>query len=94
MGDEDRKESRFRPGQTRREFIRKLLLHSSYVVPTVVSFTAEGVFGQKSPSGMMMMTMMSPSGMDMMMDMDMDKDMGRSGDIWKKPDPKKDKDKK
>ena len=84
MGGEDRKESKLAPGQTRREFVRNLLLHSSYVVPAVVSFTTEGVFGQ-TPSGMRM-AMMSPPGMGMM--------MGRSGDIWKKADPKSDPDKK
>ncbi|MDP6366706.1 MAG: hypothetical protein QF787_11240 [Nitrospinota bacterium] len=40
--------------QTRREFVRRMLLTSSYVVPAVVSFTTEGVYGGQSPSGMMM----------------------------------------
>ena len=70
--------------QTRREFVRRMLLTSSYVVPAVVSFTTEGVYGGQSPSGMMMF-MMSPPGMGMPLGMGMM--MGCAGDLWMKNPP-------
>ncbi len=71
--------------QTRREFVRRMLLTSSYVVPAVVSFTTEGVYGGQSPSGMMMF-MMSPPGMGMPLGMGMM--MGSAGDLWMNPPPR------
>jgi hypothetical protein len=67
------------PGQTRREFVRKLVWSSVYAAPAVLTFTAGGAFGGEA-SGIGMMQMMSPPGMGMM--------MGSPGDFWKKTPPK------
>ncbi len=86
-GNESTEQGTEQEAQTRREFVRRMLLTSSYVVPAVVSFTTEGVYGGQSPSGMMMMIMMSPPGMGISPGMGM---MGSPGDLWKKKPPETD----
>ena len=77
-------------GQTRREFIRKVLLTTAYVAPAIVSLSVTGMAsaasqggdsrrGGGSPMSPMspMMRMMSPMEMETMMS------MGNPGNIWK-----------
>lgn len=71
-------------GQTRREFIRKVLLTTAYAAPAIVSFSVAEVStthaaSPMSPMDAMMMRMMSPMDMESPMRMG----MGNPGNMWR-----------
>lgn len=73
-------------GQTRREFIRKVLLTTAYAAPAIVSLSVAGVPAARAASPMSPKSPMSPM-MRMMSPMEMESPMrmgmGNPGNMWR-----------